>query len=98
MDWLVHTKQLLNLLCIVYYNTNTKRQILGFGFSVGLCVTQPMSFVVQTPIGRTSLFQIVIQILTEQSVSKPLGPVLRRLILVCAVCLCPTKRPLGLYG
>ena len=62
---------------------------------------------------RTSLFQIFwvvcvificIQILIGHYVGKQLRSlqirryVLRRLICVCAVYLCPTKRTLGLYG
>ena len=55
-------------------------------------------------ISRMSLFQILgclvvcfifIHILIEHSVSKQWTPVL---IWVSAVCVCPTKRMLGLYG
>ena len=41
---------------------------------------------------------IFIQILKEHSVSKQWRPRMWRLIWVCTVCVCPTKRKLGLYG
>ena len=44
------------------------------------------------------VFFIFIQISTEYSVSKQLRPCTRCLIWVCTVCLCPTKKTLGLCG
>ena len=49
------------------------------------------------------VFFIFIQILKENSASKQWRPmigcrILRHLVWVCTVCLCPTKRTLGLYG
>ena len=44
------------------------------------------------------VFYIFIQISIEHSVSKQQRPILRCLIWVCTVFLCPTKRTLGLYG
>ena len=44
------------------------------------------------------VFYIFIQISIEYSVSKQWRPCTRRLILVCTVCLCPTKKTLDLYG
>ena len=83
-----------------------------YSFRLLMCLTHLSRINFPISIGRTSLFQILgvfggifhfysnsNRTFCEQTVETLIRlHAVRRLISVCAVCLCPTKRRLGLYG
>ena len=77
---------------------NILNQFMSNGISVSYHLDQSISIL--RVFGRNFSFYSVFYIVScKQTVETPIRcRFLRHLVWVCTVCLCPTKRTLGLYG